>query len=313
MQTNSNLSCIPFYENLEEQDFRKWYAYGDKYINRVPNDYLLPFFFPLPPTTASREWELLSAQLFRLCCDEEEVAYNASYDMGAFSNAFAVTELPVEGLLVLNGLKITRSGTKSVCTYLADTSTPQSSFHLPRGLYYLHLKFATQGESTRYYEVYSDVFLAESREDIARHVKVEWYSMENQAYEGGVIPYEEHEGNVYYKNVLYLDTEIGMPEYTFTEEGEERNGYFFPTKQISEKVFSMKFVAPEYLCDVMRLIRMSDVVKITDGIGRTYGVEQFEMEVEWLEQGHYAEVSCTFQTDTVVKKIGKAYTNITDR
>ena len=67
MQTNSNLSCIPFYENLEEQDFRKWYAYGDKYINRVPNDYLLPFFFPLPITTASREWEIVSSQLYRLC------------------------------------------------------------------------------------------------------------------------------------------------------------------------------------------------------------------------------------------------------
>lgn len=306
MQTNSNLSCIPFYESLEEQDFRKWYAYGDKYTNRVPNDSLIPFFFPLPATTSSYPWALADAKLYRLCCTEEEW-FTAGAFSGAFSTAFSTSSASVKSLLELNGLTMVSSGLSPVCVYLAD---PLVSLNLPRGLYYLYLKFSNGRKD---YGVYSDVFLAEERADLARCAKIEWYDMENQAFEGGYIPYEANKDGVYFKNVLYLDTEVGMPEYTFTEEGEERNGYFFPTKQISEKVFSMKFVAPEYLCDVLRLIRMSDVAKITDNLGRTYRVEQFEMEVEWLEQGHYAEAECTFHTDTMVKKIGKAYTNITDR
>lgn len=306
MQTNSNLSCIPFYESLEEQDFRRWYAYGDKYMNRVPGDCLVPFFFPLPATTSAYPWEVTDAKLYRLCCEEEEWTTAGAFS-GAFSKAFTISAASVMGTLVLDGLTVVSSGLNPACIYLAD---PAVGLDLPRGLYYLHLQFSN---GKRTYGAYSDVFLAEPRADLSRCAKIEWYCMENQAFEGGFIPYETSRDGVYFKNVLYLDTEIGMPEYTFTEEGEERNGYFFPTKQISEKVFNMKFVAPEYLCDVMRLIRMSDVVKITDNLGRTYRAEQFEMEAEWLEQGHYAEVSCAFQTDTVVKKTGKAYTNITDR
>ena len=98
-----------------------------------------------------------------------------------------------------------------------------------------------------------------------------------------------------------------MPEYKFTEDGEERNGCFFPIKQISEKVYKMSFTAPEYLCDVMRLIRMADYIEITDNLGRHYDVEQFEMDVKWSQGGHYAEVTCSIQTDSVIKKIGKAY------
>ena len=52
---------------------------------------------------------------------------------------------------------------------------------------------------------------------------------------------------------------------------------------------------------------MADYIEITDNLGRHYDVEQFEMDVKWSQGGHYAEVSCSFQTDTVVKKIGKAY------
>ena len=37
------------------------------------------------------------------------------------------------------------------------------------------------------------------------------------------------------------------------------------------------------------------------------------MEVEWLDGGHLAEIDCSFETDTVVKKVGKAYGTITPR
>ena len=69
----------------------------------------------------------------------------------------------------------------------------------------------------------------------------------------------------------------------------------------------MSFIAPEYLCDVMRLIRMADYIELFDGLGRMIFVEQFEMDVKWSQGGHYAEVTCSIQTDSVIKKIGKAY------
>jgi hypothetical protein len=63
----------------------------------------------------------------------------------------------------------------------------------------------------------------------------------------------------------------------------------------------------------MRIIRLSDVVRITDQEGHAYKVEHFEMEVDWLEGGHLAQIECSFETDTVVKKVGKAYGTITPR
>ena len=57
----------------------------------------------------------------------------------------------------------------------------------------------------------------------------------------------------------------------------------------------------------MRLIRMADYIELYDGLGRTLVVEQFEMDVKWSQGGHYAEVTCSIQTDSVIKKIGKSY------
>ena len=100
-----------------------------------------------------------------------------------------------------------------------------------------------------------------------------------------------------------------MPDYEFEEEGEERDGYFFPEKQISEKTYKFSFLAPEYLCDVMRLIRLSDIVQVTDKYGHLYNVDSFLIEPKWQQQGNLANVECEFQTDTVVKKIGRGYIN----
>jgi hypothetical protein len=109
-----------------------------------------------------------------------------------------------------------------------------------------------------------------------------------------------------YRNTLYLNTQLGKPEYEFNEEGENRDGFFFPEKQISEKKYKCQVLAPEYLCDVMRLIRMCDHVRVTDK-GRIYDCDTFLITPEWQEQGNLASVEIEFETDTVVKKIGKGY------
>ena len=302
---NNNLSPIPFYGSLAEQDFRKWYAYGGMYPHRVSSRNLVPFFFTVDEEGVSVD----KVSVFQVCCNEE-VFGKGSYNL-SFSDAFSVHkeeggDVPI-GSMIAAKCGIMETDGYSTIYY----SAPNINIGLAKGAYFMQFDLSTDGGPMT---VYSDVFFVEPSTDLNKFfVGIKWYDGSDlELSDGGVIPYAHGEGK-YYGNQIYLDTTIGMPEYSFTEDGEERDGRFFPIKQISEKVYKFKAIVPEYLCDCMRLIRLSDVVKITDQLGRTYNVEHFEMEVEWLDGGHLAEIDCSFETDTVVKKVGKAYGTITPR
>lgn len=107
-----------------------------------------------------------------------------------------------------------------------------------------------------------------------------------------------------FKNYLYLDTEIGKPDYEFEEVVTKRDGYEFVEKQVSEKTYNFEFLAPEYLCDALRIVRMHDHVKIYDKYG-TYDVDTIIITPKWQKNGDVAAVAVEFQTDTVIKKVGK--------
>ena len=57
----------------------------------------------------------------------------------------------------------------------------------------------------------------------------------------------------------------------------------------------------------MRFIRMADYVVVTDKYGRKYNCDTFLITPKWQTQGNLASVEIEFQTDTVVKKIGRGY------
>ena len=302
---NNNLSPIPFYGSLAEQDFRKWYAYGGMYPHRVSSRNLVPFFFAVDAQGVS----ISKVSVFQVCCNEE-VFGKGSYNL-SFSDAFSVHkeeggDVPIGSLIASKCGVIERGGRSTICF-----CAPIINIGLEKGAYFMQFDLSTNGGPMT---VYSDVFFVEPSTDLDKFfVGIEWYDgADLELSDGGVIPYAHIFGTLY-KNQIFLDTTIGMPEYSFTEDGEERDGRFFPIKQISEKVYKFKAVVPEYLCDCMRLIRLSDVVIITDQLGRTYNVEHFEMDVKWLDGGHLAEIDCSFETDTVVKKVGKAYGTITPR
>lgn len=286
----NNLSCIPFYTKKEHQDFRLWYAYGEKYPHYVPSDFLIPFSFVVP--YHSEQPNNIEVEFYRACCSEEQYLGT----QGSYNNDFSA-------IMNSNGLVVENDDTRriSVLTYFAREV---DSLDLEEGMYYIKITLV-YGQTRNTY--YSDVFFVKDASKLDKCVCIKWRNEENLEYDGGFIPYGELEGGEHFINRLYLDTTIAMPEYKFTEDGEERNGRFFPIKQISEKVYKMSFTAPEYLCDVMRLIRMADYIELYDGLGRTLIVEQFEMDVKWSQGGHYAEVTCSIQTDSVIKKIGKSY------
>ena len=304
---NNNLSPIPFYGSLAEQDFRKWYAYGGMYPHRVSSKNLVPFFFVIDETGVSIE----KVSIFQVCCADEEVFGKGSFNL-SFSDAFSVHQEEGAGGVPLGSMVASECGIYESGGYTTIYfCSPNINIGLAKGAYFMQFDLDTDGGPMT---VYSDVFFVEPSTDLSKFfVGLKWYDgADLELSDGGVIPYSHAIGRAY-GNQIFLDTTIGMPEYSFTEDGEERDGRFFPIKQISEKVYKFKAIVPEYLCDCMRIIRLSDVVIINDQLGRSYKVEHFEMEVEWLEGGHLAQIECSFETDTVVKKVGKAYGTITPR
>lgn len=283
---NNNLSSIPFYRSVAEQDFKKWYAYGEHTPLKVSRTKLLPFFFFHAGATSSPS--VSSVSFYNECGDS--VSVSTTYT-NAIKNAISS--------YVNNG---------GVTFFFTDTS---SNMSLPKGFHYLRIGVSVGGTTTYYY---SELFqICEDATLLMECIKVKWYDSEDvQISGGGVIPFA-HQAHTYFYNQMFLSSDIGMPEYSFTEEGEDRDGHFFPVKQISEKVYKMKFVATESMCDCLRLACQSDVVKITDHNDKVYDVEHLELNVTWLDGGFFAEVEISFETDTVVKKIGKAYGTINSR
>ena len=131
------------------------------------------------------------------------------------------------------------------------------------------------------------------------YVKMEWYDQSDFVSDSGIVSYQNG-----YKNIIYIRSDIAKPEYVYEEDGENRDGYFFPEKQISKKRYKFGFLAPEYLLDVLRLVRLSDYVKITYK-GREYQCSEILITPTWESEGDLASVAVEFDTNTVVKAVGR--------
>lgn len=264
IQNNNNLSVLPFYNSLDEQNHRKSYAYGAIYPLYTPIGKVPPFQVLLSSAASPSSITLYKAD-------------GTSVD----SVTMSVTVKSFTGYAVMLW-----DGTGTVSAVSAE------------GQYYLAMSV---GNTT----IYSDIFTVVS--NISAYTKVEWYDLEDLVMEGCRIVYDLGNSQ-YFKNFVYLNTELGKPEYEFEEEGETRDGLFFPEKMISEKTYKMTFLASEYMCDVMRFVRMSDKVKVTDKYGRNYQCDTFLITPKWETQGDLASVEVEFQTNVVAKRIGRAFT-----
>lgn len=268
MTQNNNFSVLPWYASIDEQNHRKSYAYGQIYPLIALADMLLPF------------------QIMRETRDGFDPTVTLRYKNGA-----RVADITRHMLDAGLAVAAAASSGYDIITYPAALPLPINQLD---GIYYLELNDGTQ---TWYSEMFTAV------QDVRGFLKVEWWDTDNLVFDAGEVDYR----NPAFKNYLYLRTELGKPEYEFEEEGEERDGYFFPEKQLSEKTYKCTVLAPEYLCDVMRFIPMADYVVVTDKYGRRYECDTFLITPEWLTQGDLASVEIEFQTDTVVKKIGRGY------
>ena len=268
MTQNNNISVLPFYTSIDEQNHRKSYAYGKIYPLFAPADMLLPF------------------QIIRNT-RANDVTSVVLYDKTGKQIADITTNMKE------TGLQIVRFQSLGYDVILYPSILPMPLNQLD-GIYYMTL---SDGVQTWYSEMFTVV------QDVSAYLKIQWWDVENLVFDAGQIVYTEPD----FKNTLYLCTELGKPEYEFEEDGEERDGYFFPEKQISVKTYKCTILAPEYLCDVMRFIRMADYIHITDKYGREYDCDTFLITPKWETQGDLASVEIEFKTNTVVKKIGRGY------
>lgn len=272
MIPNNNLSILPWYDSIQEQNARKWWVYGRVFPLYVPAGFFPPFQI-MKQTSSNRAWS--NFRIYRA-----DGTLVGTYSQELIGGGEVIERYPDFGydIMVFGG------------------QTPIFS-SMENGQYYADITFAT-GEHK-----YSEIFTVVN--DIEPYLKLEWWDIDDFVMDAGRIVYK-YNNNTQYKNVLYLPSDIAKPEYIFEEEGETRDGYFFPVKMISEKRYKFNFLAPEYLLDVMRFIRMADFAQITYH-GQIYSLDTFLMTPEWESNGDIAKVQAEFDTATVAKKLGVGY------
>lgn len=158
------------------------------------------------------------------------------------------------------------------------------------GLYYLAIYISDLGI------IYSDIFTITNRVD--DYLLIEYSNHYNFEFKNGIVDFSDN-----FKFKCYVNSQVGKPEYDFEEEATERMGYLFIESQVSKKIYKFAFLAPEYLCDALRIVRLCEDKKITSK-KQVYDLTTFNMEPEWEEQGDLASVECEFETDTIIANIG---------
>lgn len=177
---NNNLSVLPWYTSINEQNHRKSYSYGDIYPLFTPSSFLLPF------------------QLMR------EYSENPIQEVLLYTKN-GVKYADITSDMIMTGLEIVHFKDLGYDVIVYPGRLPLS-LTMYDGIYY-----ARMYDGKQYF--YSEMFTVV--QDISAYLKIQWYDVENLVFDAGQIVYN----NPAFKNVLYLCTELGKPEYPFEEDG----------------------------------------------------------------------------------------------
>lgn len=266
MNTFNNFSPLAFREKSQKSTYKKWYAYG--------KEFALPFSTTeLPPF----QFTVVNLPVF----DPSTV------------EVFLVNEATgVRGATGINP-KFDTMDEHNAVLYVSPGSNVYAKSIEP-GVY--RAEFAIPGGETY---VSTPICVTEGIETNTNFVKLEYWNDEKLAYPNGFVTTGTNND---FKFQMYIPTTFFKPKYEFEEEITKRAGYKFLELQTCNKVFGFNFLAPEYICDALRLVRLSDYIRFTHD-GEYYNALNFEYNPDWQDNGYLAAIECQFETDTIIQKL----------
>lgn len=263
------ISSIPFYDSKADVNSKKDYAFGVTYKNIVY--YKNRETVKLPPFVVYTD--LSSSSIVSLGLTLFNSKSNTAVQ--TFSNVLMNVDDNGYCTILFNGLDIVIS-------------------NLQLGEYFLQI-YAF--DNVHQYIFCSDYFYL--TDDIHNYVLLKWKNSTNLHINNRIIPFE-----LGFEPFCYVDSLIGKPNYEYEEEITKRLGYEFVEMQLSKKTYQFVFIAPEYLCDALRIMKVCDNKQIIrydfQNYDRGYSVMNMGFEVSWEQPGDLAGVTITFDVDNVV-------------
>lgn len=265
MEVHNNFSPLAFRKKESKATYEKWYAFGKNYAIPASANTLIPFQF---------------------------TDVNVGKVQPNIIEVEAVNQETGDG--IKTGVYVSRDDMPEHGSVLY-VSPGKNSFReaLPQGTYIARFSIGDEVYISTPFCVIPGI------ETSSKYLLIEYWNDEKIAYQGGFITTG---ANNDFRYQMYVPATICKPKYEFEEELTKRAGYKFLELQTSTKVYAFTFVAPEFICDAMRLIRLSDYIRISHD-GEYYNALNFEFDVDWQEQLYLAAVDCQFETDSIIQKL----------
>jgi hypothetical protein len=265
MEVHNNFSPLAFRKKESKATYEKWYAFGKNYAIPASANTLTPFQFTE-----------LNIPVFDPNTIEVEVINEETGESKKSGVYVSFDVMPEHGGVLY-------------------VSPGKNSFReaLPQGTYRARFSIGDEVYISTPFCVIPGI------ETSSKYLLIEYWNDEKIAYPGGFITTG---ANNDFRYQMYVPATICKPKYEFEEELTKRAGYKFLELQTSTKVYAFTFVAPEFICDAMRLIRLSDYIRISHD-GEYYNALNFEFDVDWQEQLYLAAVDCQFETDSIIQKL----------
>ena len=266
MNTFNNFSPLAFREKSMKATYKKWYAYGKEFALPFSTTELPPFQFTVANLPS---FDPTTVEVFLV--DE------ATGTRGATGVKIKVDSMDGHGSVLYV------SPGSNVYAKSIEPGVYRAEFAIPEGETY----------------VSTPICVTEGIETNTNFVKLEYWNDEKLAYPNGFVTTGTDND---FKFQMYIPTTFFKPKYEFEEEITKRAGYKFLELQTCNKVFGFNFLAPEYICDALRLVRLSDYIRFAHD-GEYYNALNFEYTPDWQDNGYLAAIECQFETDTIIQKL----------
>lgn len=266
MNTFNNFSPLAFREKSMKATYKKWYAYGKEFALPFSTTELPPFQFTV---TNLPSFDPTTVEVFLV---NEATGVRSGTGI----------KIKVDTMDKHNSVLYVSPGS-NVYAKSVEPGVYRAEFAIPEGETY----------------VSTPICVTDGIETNTNFVKLEYWNDEKLAYPNGFVTTGTDND---FKFQMYIPTTFFKPKYEFEEEITKRAGYKFLELQTCNKVFGFNFLAPEYICDALRLVRLSDYIRFTHD-GEYYNALNFEYTPDWQDNGYLAAIECQFETDTIIQKL----------